>query len=49
MKAINHVNNVLKKFGYIAIPIELWEQLKNELASLNDAIKVYESKEDKNA
>lgn len=45
MKAIDHVNNVLKKFGYIAIPTELWEQLRNELASLNDAINIYEKQQ----
>lgn len=45
MKAIDHVNNVLKKFGYIAIPVELFEQIKNELASLTDAINVYEKQQ----
>ena len=42
---INQINEFIRRFGYIAIPIELLDQLKNELESLNDAINVYESKE----
>ena len=49
MKTIEKLNAVANPFGYTVIPTELWEQIQNELASLVDAIKVYESKEDKNA
>lgn len=42
MKKISKLNAVLNPFGYTVVPTDLWEQVQNELASLLDAIKVYE-------
>lgn len=38
------LDKIATQFGYTVIPTELWECMKNELASLMDAIKVYENK-----
>lgn len=46
---LKYLNRGAKQFGYTIVPTELWEKIQNELASVMDAIKVYESKEDKNA
>jgi hypothetical protein len=42
---INEINKVANQFGYTVVPTEVIERMKNELASLIDAIKIYESKE----
>lgn len=42
---LRFLNKGAKQFGYTIVPSELWEKLKNEVASLNDAINVYENKE----
>ena len=48
MKTIERLNSIVNPFGYTVVPTELWEQIQNELASLVDAIKVYERKEKEN-
>lgn len=48
MKTIEKLNSIANPFGYTVVPTELWEQIQNELASLVDAIKVYEREEKEN-
>jgi hypothetical protein len=45
MEMIKIINKIVSKFGYTIVPNELIDRTKNELASLVDAIKIYESKE----
>jgi hypothetical protein len=49
MNILDPLNKLANQFGYTVIPSDLWEKIQNELASVVDAIKVYESKEDNNA
>ena len=42
---LKYLNKGARQFGYTIVPSELWEKIQNELASVVDAIKVYESKE----
>ena len=44
-KIISKINKLLGKFGYTVIPVELYEKIKNEVASLSDAINVYEKQQ----
>lgn len=42
---LKYLNKGAKQFGYTIVPSELWEKIQNELASVLDAIKVYEKQE----
>lgn len=45
MNILDPLNKLANQFGYTVIPTDLWEKIQNELASVVDAIKVYEQKE----
>jgi hypothetical protein len=46
MDILKDVNKIAEKLGYVVIPCDVWNKIKNEIASLNDAINVYEHKEE---
>lgn len=48
MEIIQRINKIVSKFGYTVVPNELIERTTNELASLVDALKVYEKQGGKN-
>ena len=49
MKILEKINNVTNLLGYTIVPTNELNNMRNELASLVDAIKIYESKEVENA